>query len=222
MTTVRLFVTGTGTGVGKTVVSRALALALRAGGRRVVAIKPIETGCDPEPADAKCLAEACGHPSVADLDGLYRAAAPLAPYAVELTGGAAVCFDSLVETTRAAIANADDAIVEGAGGLLVPVDRTHTIADLAGALDLPLLIVTVDALGVLSHTLTAVEAAHARGLEVLGVALRPGAEPDESSANNLDILAERLDVRVLRFGRVSNEAESRREGERLRRELASG
>jgi len=82
-----LFVGGTGTGVGKTYVARALARALsREAGRAVAALKPLETGCDPDPLDALALAGACGRPELAHHRGLYRVPPPLAPYAATLGG----------------------------------------------------------------------------------------------------------------------------------------
>lgn len=186
-----LFVTGTGTDVGKTVLTCALARALRP--RQVVAIKPIETGCAPGgPADARALAEACGRAELADLDGLYRADPPLAPYAATLGGAPPIDLARVIVTTRAAIADTDVALVEGAGGLLVPLDRARTIADLAQALALPLLIVARDGLGVLSDVLAVVEAAERRALPIAAVVLARHGADDPSRATNHAILAERL------------------------------
>lgn len=193
-----LFVTGTGTHVGKTVLTAALARALRP--RDVVALKPIETGCFPDgPADARALAEACDRPALADLDGLYRAGPPLAPYAATLGGAPAIDLARVLATTRAAIADADVALVEGAGGLLVPLDREHSIADLAAALALPLLIVARDGLGVLSDVLAVVEAADRRALPIAAVILARHGAGDPSRATNHAVLAERLPYPVRTF-----------------------
>lgn len=194
----RLFVTGTGTDVGKTRLTLALTLALRARGLPVVALKPLETGCDPEPADAIALAAACGRPELASQPGLYRARRPLAPLAATLEGEPAPDWDRLV----VAVARHRDAphlLVEGAGGLLVPIDETRSIADLAVALRLPVAVVARDGLGVLSDTLTTVECARNRGLEVAAVILRRAADPDGSTATNLDILRPRCGCPVLPF-----------------------
>ncbi|MDD9934512.1 MAG: dethiobiotin synthase, partial [Myxococcales bacterium] len=75
------FVTGVGTGVGKTYISRGLTRALADSGRSVAAIKPLETGVAPDPLDARALARACGRPELATAPGLYRVAPPLAPHA---------------------------------------------------------------------------------------------------------------------------------------------
>ncbi len=191
----RAFITATGTGAGKTVVSRALALALgRRPGARVVALKPIETGCAPEPADARALASACGRPELADAPGLYRARRPVAPYAATLAGEPPPPpLEALANAVRAASAGARDVLVEGAGGPLVPYDREHDVLDLALALDLPLVLVAPDALGVLSHALAAVHSVVARGGEVRAIALnRTAGTADPSTESNLRILQERL------------------------------
>ncbi|MCC6875278.1 MAG: dethiobiotin synthase [Sandaracinaceae bacterium] len=199
-----LFVSGTGTGVGKTWVTRGLARALARGGERVVALKPIETGCDPEPADAIALARACGRPELARAPGLYRARLPAAPYAAQLEGEPAPDLGALAARARE-LARADLALVEGAGGLLVPATRHQDMADLARALALPIGLVAVDALGVLSDVLAYVEVARARGLAVAWVALTPRVPPSGSPPHNAAILAERLAIPVQRVAQAGDE-----------------
>jgi dethiobiotin synthetase len=198
-----LFVTATGTGVGKTFVTRGLARALLRRGNPVYAIKPLETGCTPDPLDAVALARACGRPELARAPGLYRVAPPLSPYAATLAGCRPSPTPAELATSVRALAASDAVVlVEGAGGLLVPLDAHRTMADLAAALALPLLLVANDALGVLSFTFTAVESAHARELPIAGVVLTrtAPASPDDSTQHNATILAERLaPVPVLRF-----------------------
>ncbi|UJR85060.1 dethiobiotin synthase [Sandaracinus amylolyticus] len=187
-----VFVTATGTGAGKTTVAAALARALRADSVPVAALKPIETGVDPDAADARALAEACGDPTLADDPRWYRAAAPLSPYAAQLDGGPPLHLDQLL-ATLCEYARSRFLLVEGAGGLLVPLDRDHTIADLAVALHLPLIVVAPDRLGVLSDTLATCEAAARRGLTVGALVLnRTTPEPDVSTRSNARILSERL------------------------------
>jgi dethiobiotin synthetase len=189
-----LFVTATGTGAGKTQLARGLTLAARRRGRRVVAVKPIETGCDPLPADALALAAACGRPELARDAAFHRGRAALSPHAALLGGEPPVPpLDALVSRIRALGEGADDIVVEGAGGLLVPLDAHRTMADLAAALGYPVCIVAPDALGVLSHALTAVESARARALPLVMLVLSRTAGPDPSTARNRSILAERLE-----------------------------
>lgn len=166
------FITATGTGVGKTWVASALARVCVQRGRRVAAIKPIETGVDPDPLDGLELGHACGDESLASAEGLYRAAPPLAPYAIERQGGPAVgSLRTLASRVRELSKHADYTIVEGAGGVLVPLDREHTIADLVAELELPTVLVARNELGVLSYTLTALEALRKREVTVGAIVL---------------------------------------------------
>jgi dethiobiotin synthetase len=205
-----LFITATGTGSGKTFVTRGLAAALTARGQKVAALKPIETGL-PDPTapagpatDAALLARACAQPQLANAPWLYRAALPAAPYAVSLaTGSSAPDLDQLTAAVATAAAGSDLLLVEGAGGLLVPLDREHTVADLIAALGLPLVLVAPNALGVLSHALTAAESAARRELPVAALILTdlsPATDlSDPSRPHNAAILRERLPFPVLPF-----------------------
>lgn len=193
-----IFITGTGTGVGKTWVTRGLARALSRAGSRVTAIKPVETGCDPDPQDAIALARACARPELAHALGLHRGRAPLAPWAATLEGEPALDFHRVAQSTRALCQDAELALVEGAGGLLVPLDADHDAADLALAVGAELLIVAEDRLGVLSHVLTAAEAARARNLNVRAFVLTR-VQPDPSQRTNARILTERLSSPIAIF-----------------------
>jgi len=188
------FITATGTGVGKTWLTTALTSACVQRGKRVAAIKPIETGVDPDPIDALALARACGEVSLATAAGLYRAKEPLAPYAIEKRGGPRVgSLDALAKRIRELADGADCTIVEGAGGVLVPIDREHTIADLVALLDLQTVVVARNALGVLSYTLTALEALRTRNISVRAIVLNHvdhDHKEDLSRASNADVLAD--------------------------------
>ena len=191
-----VFITATGTGVGKTWLASALTAACVQRVKRVAAIKPIETGVDPEPLDALQLARACNDAALAYADGLYRAKEPLAPYAIEKRGGPSVgSLRALTKRVRELGKDADFTIVEGAGGVLVPLDREHTIADLAAQLDLQTVLVARNALGVLSYTLTAVEALRKRNVSVSAVVLNHvdrNQPEDMSRTSNADVLADYL------------------------------
>jgi len=208
-----VLITATATSVGKTVVSRALTIALRlynsAQPLQVVALKPIETGATPDPLDAIALASAAARPPLARAPGLYRARLPLAPYAATLAGEAPPPpVGELAATCRALAAGADFTLIEGAGGLLAPIDAEHTIADLGVALAIPILLVAPDQLGVLSAVLTAHESAVARGLHVLGLILvqQTGLTDDPSPASNHSILQQRISAPVLRFPHLQGNA----------------
>ncbi|MGE0555573.1 MAG: dethiobiotin synthase [Gemmatimonadales bacterium] len=191
-------VTGTDTGVGKTVVTCALARSLRARGHDVVAIKPIETGCDAAASageDGALLAAAAGQasPRVA----LHRFREPVAP--VVAAGGEAETpgLASVVNAIRSRAAPNGITLVEGAGGLLSPLAWDWGLADLASALDASVLLVAADRLGSLNHTLLTVACLDQRGLELLGVVLSAPPEPDASTGGNAAVLARLLPGRRL-------------------------
>lgn len=198
----RLFISGSGTGVGKTVVARALVRALVNQGQRVAGLKPIETGCTPYPLDAMALAAAAREPTLADHPAWYRAELPASPYAVQLATGLVVDARAIVAAIRELEPAYASVVVEGAGGLLVPLDRTQSMADLALALGYPVLLVADNRLGVLSHVLAAYEAARSRELPVAAVVLTEPqvVEPsDPSVLTNHRILAERLGCPIFDF-----------------------
>jgi len=206
------FITATGTGVGKTWLASALTTACVQRGKRVAAIKPIETGVDPDPLDALQLARACGDLSLATATGLYRAKEPLAPYAIEKRGGPRVgSLRALAKRVRELALDADYAIVEGVGGVLVPIDREHTIADFAALLDLQTVVVARNSLGVLSYTLTALEALRKRNISVRAIVLnhveRTHSE-DLSRTSNADVLADYFPrIPIVRVPRVRSPAD---------------
>ncbi len=202
-----LFITATGTGVGKTFVSRGLARALVSRDTTVAALKPLETGCVAGHAeDATALARAARRPELAHAPGLYRATRPAAPYAAALGGEPAVPPTAdLVRAVHDACVGATHAIVEGAGGLLVPLDATRTTADLVRALGFPALVVAPDALGVLSHVLTLEHAARALSIPLAAVVLSRHDDGDASRDSNARILSERLAVPVYVFPRIPDD-----------------
>jgi len=197
------FVTGTDTGVGKTLVGCAIVRALRARGVDVAVRKPIETGVGPEgPLDAQALRAAAG--SGEPLDAVCPVALPLpaAPSVAAADAGRDVPLERLLEGVRAAIARHAFTLVEGAGGLLVPIAAGYTMADLARDLALPLVIVARARLGTLNHTHLTLEAARARGLRVAGVVISHGdGALSDADAKNLAWLRNELGTLVV--GEVS-------------------
>jgi dethiobiotin synthetase len=189
-----VFVTGTDTGVGKTVVACALVRALRARGIAVGAMKPTETGVGPAgPADAIALREAAGLDiPLADVcpQAFALPAAPAAAGAVDLAA-----IESAYARVRARRAFL---VVEGAGGLLVPIAAQLSMADLAVRLALPLLVVARAALGTINHTRLTLEAAHARGLRVAGVVISHAGGPlQDAELRNLALLREELGALIV-------------------------
>jgi dethiobiotin synthetase len=180
-----VLVTGTDTGVGKTWAGCALARALVAMGVRVVAVKPVETGCDdahPDREDGALLAAATGQ--AAPRQALYRLRAPVSPAQAIEREGVALDFDDLVLQLEGLAAHADVLLIESAGGLLAPVTWEWNVADLAATLSARALIVGCDRLGTINHALLTVGAAELAGLRVLGLVLTSPRTPDASTGEN--------------------------------------
>jgi dethiobiotin synthetase len=199
------FVTGTDTGVGKTVVAAAIVARLRALGAQVRAIKPLITGLDdpPDPhwpPDHELLAQVAGcEPHEVILAGYGP---PVSPHlAIELAGTAAPTLDSMADGVRARARMGgvgSVTVVEGVGGLLVPLGPEADVRDLARALGLPLVIAARPGLGTINHTLLTLQAARSAGLTVSGVVLTPWPrEPSVMERSNLATIADRGDVEVV-------------------------
>jgi dethiobiotin synthetase len=187
-----IFVTGTGTGVGKTILSAALLAAMRAAGKPVRAHKPIVTGLDEPsgrwPADHKLLALAAGMrpDEVAPL----RYGPAVSPHLASALAKEQIEPAQLIENARAAQEGSGTLIVEGIGGLLVPLTDDFTVRDLALELGLPMLIAAPPGLGTINHTLLTLHAARSVELDVRGVVLTPWPEqPSAMERSNRDTLS---------------------------------
>jgi len=186
-----LLVTGTDTGVGKTFVTCALAHALRRRGRRVSVMKPVETGVSGRAEDAEALRAAARDPAPLDVVCPYRLRAPLAPAVAAPREGVTIDVARLATLVRQRAADADVLLVEGAGGLLVPLAGRATYADLAVACELPLLIVGPNRLGVINQCALTARVALGLGLQVRGFVLsRPSGAVDPSVDDNAAVITD--------------------------------
>lgn len=191
-----IFITGTDTGVGKTLVGAALAACLRSRGLKVDVMKPVESGVsdtDYEGEDASLLRWASGSQSPVDQIAPYRLEAPLAPSVAARREDVFIDFGGLVETARELKKGCDFLIVEGAGGLMVPLAGGLLMADLAKAMGFPLLVVARPDLGTINHTLLTVFTAQTMDIPVAGFMINQmPQEPDqagESAPHTLSSLA---------------------------------
>jgi dethiobiotin synthetase len=185
-----VLITGTDTGVGKTWVGRALGHALRAAGRRVVAIKPVETGASDAGAgfeDGALLAQATGQAE--PLAALYRFSARLPPALSAEPAGEALDLDAMLLRLEALSAGAEVVLMEGTGGLLTPMTWEWTVVDLARALGATALVVGADRLGTLNHALLTLSALELAGIEVAGMVLTAPEVPDPSTSTNAAAIA---------------------------------
>lgn len=191
-----LLVTGTDTGVGKTLVTATVAVALRARGLGVDVAKPVETGCatidgDLYPEDAATLASAAESAEPIATVCPYRFPDPLAPMLAAARAGATIDVAALVRGLAARAARVELLLMEGAGGLLVPLTAHATWADLTQALDAPVLLVVGSRLGAVNHALLTLEALARRKLRTVGyVVSRIGPDDDPAVATNAALLRE--------------------------------
>lgn len=201
-----LFITGTGTGVGKTYVAALIARALRDSGRRVGAYKPVASGCEVVGGtlvspDAIALWEAAGRPGNVEQVCPQLFAAPLAPHLAARAEGRTVDRQQLRDGLEFWRSNSDVVIVEGAGGLMSPISNDDYNADLAADFGFPLLIISANVLGTINATLQTLITAntHPRSLGVAGIVLNslkpPGDDP--SARSNADEIARRCEPPLL-------------------------
>ncbi|MBU3693411.1 MAG: dethiobiotin synthase [Rhodocyclaceae bacterium] len=195
------FVVGTDTGVGKTLVACALLHALRAAGLAPLPMKPVASGSEPSPEgprndDVTQLIAASGRDLTQDEVAPFRYLPPIAPHIAAAEAGQPIDLEHLV-ALAAQLAQRGPLVVEGAGGFLVPIDAQRTLADLAAALGLPMVLVVGMRLGCLNHALLTAEALAARGLRLAGWVAN-GIDPQfERAEANLATLAARLPAPLL-------------------------
>ncbi len=190
-----IFITGTDTGVGKTFFSSGLARLLKSRGYSVGVMKPAETGCATRdgalyPEDAWRLREASECAEPIEKICPYRLPEPLAPSIAAERAGVKIDIDHLLAVFAAIKAAHDITLVEGAGGLMVPLLPSYTFADFARVAKLPVIVVAANKLGVINHLLLTLEHASCQGLTLLGYALnRLSDEPSLAAETNREVLS---------------------------------
>ena len=187
-----LFLTGTDTGVGKTFTTALLTRALREAGLATIALKPL---CSGERSDVEILRAASGQILSLDETNPVWLQAPAAPLVAARLENRTLSLDLFVEWFASLSAKQPSLIVEGAGGWLVPVTDTETLADLAVRLALPVIPVVANRLGCINHTLLTLESIRARSLPCPGIILNhltPAADPAQRT--NAQILARHTQI----------------------------
>ncbi len=198
------FITGTDTGVGKTVVAAGLAALFRKNGLNVGVMKPIQTGClsrggERIAVDARFLLQAAGADDPMDQVCPYRLKIPAAPLVAAEQEGATIDLDRIEDAYRRLSSRHRVMVVEGIGGLLTPITPTATVMDLARRLTLPLIIVAHTRLGTLNHTLLTVRCAQQSGATVMGIIFNHpgGASRSLAEKTNPEVFSRLCPVPVL-------------------------
>ena len=190
-----IFITGTDTGVGKTFFACRLAALLRDLGYRVGVMKPAETGCTEQegkifPPDAILLKEASGSKFPLDKICPYQLREPLAPSVAAERQGISINVERLMDIYDEISSSHDVTLIEGAGGLMVPLLPSYTYADFARVLKLPVIVIAANRLGMINHLLLTLEHARCKGLSVLGYVLnQPASEPSLAAETNREALS---------------------------------
>lgn len=194
-----IFITGTDTAAGKTTVASGIAATLSRRGLVVGVYKPAETGCSSgpdgqlQPDDALRLQFFSGASLALSAICPYALREPLAPQVAAQRAGIRIDVDDLVRRHHEIASAHDVTLIEGAGGLLVPLTPTLTFADLAARLAVPVLVVVGSRLGAINHALLTVRYARAAGLRILGYVIDTiAAETDLAVRTNADVLADWL------------------------------
>lgn len=195
------FITGTDTGVGKTTVTATLAFALRQRGLKVGVMKPVETGCPEQegrllPQDALLLRTVSGCTAPMDVITPYAFPEPIAPAIAAELAGVSIDFTHIRRCYHTLLATHDVVLVEGAGGLLVPITSTLTMQDIAVELALPMFVVARNVLGTINHTALTVSVAQER-CEVSGIILNNTQPPPPD-----DIAMQTNEQAIRRWGKA--------------------
>jgi len=194
-----LFITGTDTGVGKTVVSAALAWNMKQAGKKVAVMKPIQTGTNLDGImDIEFIQKLLGTNYLLEVVCPYRFPHPLAPFVAACQVGKTIDVDRIRSAFYELRSNHDVVIVEGAGGLLVPINETYLMSDLANDLNLGLIIVIRPGLGTLNHTLLTVEYARSCGLRIVGIVINNFPDnPTISERTNPELIVKMTGIKII-------------------------
>ncbi len=200
-----VFITGTDTGVGKTVIAAAITRALKMRGLSVGVMKPVETGCRMEsekelvPVDGAFLQYMAETDTPLSEITPYRFETPVAPLVASEIEGRAISREVILSTYEKIAGDHDFMVVEGVGGLMVPVSRDLLVCDLVKLFDLSIIVVAGNTLGVINHTLLTIKAAENEGIRVAGVVINH-THPSQGNIaedTNPGVLKELLTVPVI-------------------------
>lgn len=193
----KFFITSSGTNIGKTLVTTTLCEQLRVQGKTVRALKPVISGYDAkdDASDTALILKSCGLGQAPDAISPWRFAAPLSPNMAAAREGKIIALDEVLAFCRAQ-PPVDVLLVEGVGGVMVPLNERHTVRDWIEALCWPVILVGGTYLGAISHTLASVEALAARGIGLHALAVSESDASTVGLAETIETLAAFLPKRL--------------------------
>ncbi len=183
------FITGTDTGVGKTIIAAAIIKALQASGVNVCGMKPVETGCSRVgtnlyPADGMFLKKVAMMEEPMHYVTPYCFENPVAPSLASEMEGCSISAATIMERFDVLLSKYHSVVVEGVGGILVPIKKDYFVLDLAGEMGLPLIVVTRPSIGTVNHTLLTVNYALKEGIKVSGIVVNFSRPSEGTVAEN--------------------------------------
>lgn len=190
-----IFVTASGTGVGKTLVTATLAWQLRVRGDAVDVLKPVISGFDEravQDSDTGVLLRALGRdatPAAIEAISPWRFAAPLSPDMAARREGRHIDVDAVAALCVARAAGRSRVLIEGVGGVMVPLNASHTVRDWIAAVGAPAILVVGSYLGTISHTLSALEALAARRIPITGIVISESPESPVAIEETAEVIA---------------------------------
>ena len=191
-------------GVGKTVVAAGIVRALTVLGYKTAVMKPIETGCRKEgemliPADGMYLKSIAGISGNIHRITPYTFSQPLSPLMAAMLDGRTIELEGIFNAYRMLSKQFDTVVVEGIGGLYVPILKDYFVADLARDIQLPLIIVARPTLGTLNHTMLTIHYALSKGIQIAGLVLNSSSEPkkDIAEKTNHEALKAITDIPII-------------------------
>lgn len=195
-----IFITGTDTDVGKTVVTAALACCIKRSGGKVAVIKPFQTGTDEGGFfDIEFIYKALE--ASFDIEDVcpVRLKKPLSPYSAAILENINIDIDSVLESLKNRYLHTEGTtLFEGAGGLLVPITKDYFMSDFAKEMELPVIITARPGLGTLNHTLLSIEHAKKKGLKILGIVIcNYPSNPDLAESINIATLSQLTDIDII-------------------------
>ncbi len=195
----KYFITGTNTDIGKTVVTAGIALASLRNSQKTIVMKPVQTGTDDYPTDIQTIETLIEEKISNELSIPYAFKMPASPHLAAKKENKSIdvskILDSYNELQKMDI---DTLLVEGAGGLLVPITEDYLMIDLIKDMDISVILVTTTLLGTINHTLLSIEAMKSRGIDIAGIIINKTSQnPSEIELDNIRIIKKLSKVKIL-------------------------